>query len=453
MENVKRILQHAEKLKVNPPTTYDQQYLLGFRGLLVIETFLHVFLQTFVPVTVAASANPDGRLYQEIIRKTLSVLLWNEYFLYGAIIFLSARSIAIPFIKSEAKDRSSRIARSVLCRGMALWFPVAVSLAICKLAFSQKYLNTIFTFKTNTGNNSMQVPYLIPNAFAYFNSVFNLFWTTHNYNVQAASTAFPSQTLWLINAVYIQSYTVYMTMIIIPYTRNRWRVQGAFLFVLTAWWVQSWAWYTISGLLFCDMVMNMDFQAAAQRGIPVHIPHSRFRRADGTQRPLRIPVWIPAGLCITAGLLMQFLWTAWRPDLFEKEYEYHTGLYYTPSLNYEYTTHHTVARDDIYLILVGFFVLLETYSVLQRMFQVRFLVYLGKRSLSYFLTQSIIVYLVGIKVFTQVRRNDHGSFPGATIATLVTCVAVTVPVAEVFYHLVELPSKLLAHRFFDFLVK
>lgn len=356
--------------------------MLGVRGFLVIEAFLHVFLQTFVPVAVSASANPNGRLYQEILRKSLSIIFWNEYLLYGGIIFLSARSIAIPYIRSEVKDRSSRIARSVVCRNVALFVPVAVCLAICKLSFSKKELKEIFDFKSNTGNNSIQVPYFIPTTLAYFNSVFDLFWTTHNWNVQAGSTAFPSQTLWMINAVYVQSYTVYMTMVIIPYTRNKWRVQGAFFFVITAWWVQSWAWYTITGLLLCDMVMNMDFQNRARRGIPINIPHHRFQRSDGTPRPLRIPVWIPAGFCLGAGFFMQFIWTAWRRDLFDKEYEYHSGLYYTPGLNYEYATHHTFARDDIYLILIGFFTLLETYQILQRIFENRVFVYLGRRSLS-----------------------------------------------------------------------
>src|SRR5256885_7634369 len=54
----------------------------------------------------------------------------------------------------------------------------------------------------------MAVPYFIPNAFAYFNSVFVLFWTTHDYTTQAGSTAFPSQTLWIVSAIYQQSYTI-----------------------------------------------------------------------------------------------------------------------------------------------------------------------------------------------------------------------------------------------------
>jgi hypothetical protein len=371
------IIQRAEKFKVSPPTTYDQTYLLGFRGLLVIEAFLWVFFHTFVPVAVADSANGGGKPWQEGLRKSLSVIFWNEYFLYGAVIFLSARSIAIPFIKNPKKEV---IARSVLCRGITLWFPVAVSLAIVKIAFTNDWLEYIFDYKTGTGNQSINTPYMIPNALAYFNSVFHLFWTTHDFAIQAGSTAFPSQTLWILNAIYTQSYTVYMTMIIIPYTRKKWRVQGAFFFVITAWWCQSWAWYTITGLLFCDMVMTMDFKAAAQRGIPINLPFGLLRKPDGSA--YRLPVWVPAGFCVFAGFLMQFLWIAWRPSLFENEYEIHSGLYYTAGLNYDYDTNHTVARDDIYLILVGFFVFLESYDFWQRFFQNKFLVYLGKRSLS-----------------------------------------------------------------------
>lgn len=367
----------AEKYKANPPTTYEQEYLVGFRGFLVIQAFLWVFLQTFVPVAVAASADTNGKAYQEGLRKSLSIFFWNEYFLYGAVIFLSARSIAIPFIKNPKKEV---VARSVMTRGITLWFPIAVSLAIIKLAFTSTGEKYIFNFKTGTKNNSLQVPYMLPNALAYFNSVFNMFWTTHEFSIQAANTAFPSQTLWILNAIYSQSYTVYMTMVIIPYTRKAWRVQGAFFFVITAWWCESWAWYTITGLLFCDMVMNMDFKAAAQRGIPLNFPMGLFRKADGSA--YRIPVWVPAGFCMIAGYLMQFLWVAWRPQLFDKEWEYHSGLYYTAGLNYLYETAHTPARDDIYLILLGFFTFLESYDVMQRIFSNKFLVFLGRRSLS-----------------------------------------------------------------------
>ena len=373
----KNVQQTLKKLRAVPPTKYEQKYLLGFRGLLIIETFLWAFLQTFVPVTVVDSDDTNGRLYQRVIRKTLSVVFWNEYLLYGSFIFLSARSIAIPFLRDPSR---TRLARTFLCRGITLWFPVAVSLAIVKLAFSQTGLNYIYQFKVNTSNISMQVPYNIPNTFAYFNSVFDLFWTAHNWDTQAGSTAFPTQTLWMINAIYMQSYTVYITMIIIPYTRNKWRVQGAIFFILTAWWCQSWAWYTITGLIIADMVINMDFKAKAQRGIPLHIAGYQLSRADGSPRCL--PTWIPAILLMIGGFLMQYLWAAWRPDMSDDENLIHSGLYYTGGLNVDYASKPTQARDDVYLILLGFFILLETSDILQRIFSVKFLTYLGRRSLS-----------------------------------------------------------------------
>jgi hypothetical protein len=79
--------------------------------------------------------------------------------------------------------------------------------------------------------------------------------------------------------------------------------------------------------------------------------------------------------------VMQFLWNDYRPDLMEKEYEYHSGLYYTGGLNYEYETNHIQARGDIYLIIVGSFFLLESVDIVQRIFANKFFVFLGKRSL------------------------------------------------------------------------
>ena len=71
----------------------------------------------------------------------------------------------------------------------------------------------------------------------------------------------------------------------------------------------------------------------------------------------------------------------------EKEYEYHSGLYYTGGLSYQSETKHTQARGDIYLIIVGSSFLLESYIV-QRIFANKFFVFLGKRSLSKFYSSS-----------------------------------------------------------------
>ena len=160
-----------------------------------------------------------------------------------------------------------------------------------------------------------------------------------------------------------------MTMVVVPYTRRTWRVYMAFLFIVTAWWVQSWAWFSITGLLLADAVMNMNFKAKAERGVKI-------------LRSVRIPSLIVYGILLAVGLVMQYLWAAWRPDLRDNELRAHTGLYHTGGLNEDFDASQPQARDDNYFLLLGFFLLLESSEVLQWIFSNPLFVYLGKRSLS-----------------------------------------------------------------------
>ena len=360
--SVAKDLMHVQQAAVP-----DQRYLLGLRGVLVIQSFTWLFLHTFVPTTVRHDIQNQGPYYQDIIRKSLSVIFWNEALIASTFILLSARTTCLPFLKKSSK---TSIASACFRRGLRLWFPVAVALAIVKAIFSSTGTDYIEEFKEATANASLATPYPLRGALAYFNSVFGLFWTTFNFATQAGSKAFPSGTLWIVNVIYAQSYTVYMTMVIIPFTRNRWRVEAFALFIITAWWVQSWAWYTITGLLLADAVMNMDFKARAQRRIPIW------------KTSLRCPTWIISGLLMAAGLVMQYIWTAWRPEMGNVELIGHAGLYYTGGLNTEYDLIQPQARDDNYVFLLGFFLFLESSEVLQRLLDNRLLTYLGSRSLS-----------------------------------------------------------------------
>jgi len=160
---------------------------------------------------------------------SLSVLFWHKSLLYSFFILLSARTICIPFLLNSSK---TVVASVVFRRGLRLWFPTAVALAIVKILSSTIGTTYIDDFKAHTGNISFETPYTIPSTLAYFNSVFNLFWTTHKFSEQAGNTAFPSQTLWIVNVIYAQSYTVYMTMVVIPYTRHSWRVHAYMCFIV-----------------------------------------------------------------------------------------------------------------------------------------------------------------------------------------------------------------------------
>jgi len=361
------------------PTHPEQTYLLGVRGLLTLQTFTWVFLTTFVPAAVQSPLNttpnnttntPQPKHHELLLRSILSPLLWNESLIYSAYILLSARTIPLPYLHTSTR---TTLASALFRRGLRLFPPLAITLAIATTAFSSAALtNSISTFTLHTSNPTLALPIPPPNALAYFNSLFNLFWTTRNPASQSASLAFPSQTLWALTVIYAQSYTVYATMLITPYTRAPFRVAAYIAFVLSAWWVQSWAWHSITGLLLADAVVNMRYAERAARG--VNIWRTRWK----------CPTWIPCVVLMAAGLAMQYLWTDWRPQYANRELKAHTGLYYSGGLNTQVDEREPQARDDDYLLLLGFFLLLESSGFMQRIFSNSFLVYMGRRSLSEF---------------------------------------------------------------------
>lgn len=343
----------------------SQDYLIGLRGVFVIQSFLFVFFQTFLPAAVADSKNTTGPLYQTILRKVLSVLFWNESLIYSFIILLSSRTICIPFL---ANANRSVCASSIFRRGLRLWIPTFIIFSLSAAAFSTTSTQYITDFLNITGNISTSAPMRMRNFLVYFNSLFDLFWLINAYGSQAANKAFPSGTLWIVSVLFQQSYTVYMTMVIVPYTRPSWRVKALCIFIATAWWVQSWAWYSVTGLLLADVVLNMNFQFKSRSGFSIG--------------KIGVPMWPFYSVLILVGVLLQYLFIAWRPEYRDDELKGHTGLYNSGSLNEGLDLDQPQARDDNYLIVLGVLLLVETYDGLQKVLRNRVLVEMGKRSFS-----------------------------------------------------------------------
>jgi hypothetical protein len=180
-------------------------YLIGLRGFFVVQSFLFIFLQVFAPAAVAHTPNalnaPSSTLHKAL--KFVSILFWNDGMIYSAFILLSARTICLPFM-TTCEGGTTSIAGSVFRRGLRLWLPVAVALAISTSVFHAVGYHHIDVFAQKTGNLSIFVPYRIDTTLVYFNSVFNLFWVTTKYSDQAGSYAFPGQMMWAINVIYQQ---------------------------------------------------------------------------------------------------------------------------------------------------------------------------------------------------------------------------------------------------------
>jgi hypothetical protein len=358
-----------EILNPFPPET-QVNYFLGLRGVLAVQTFVYLFLQLFAPTTVKDSLNTDGPFVQEILRKTLSVLFWNGSLIYSSIIVLSARTIVLPFFSDPSK---TVVASSLFRRPIRLAIPVTVAFGISTLMLNGMDRTYISDFLTKTGNKSVSVPTAIPSFLVYFNSLFTLFWATRDFSLQSGSTGFPSQTLWIVSVIFQQSYTLYMTMIIIPYTRPQWRIKALVIFILTAWWVQSWAWYSITGLLFADLVHTSNLRIRVGRGVPIKI-------WSGIE--LRLPIAVLGVLSMIVGFMMQYFWVAWKPQDVNGELKAHGGIYAPGRFNEGADFTAPQPRVDNYLVILGFFLLLECSQFLRWILDCSLLVWLGKRSYS-----------------------------------------------------------------------
>ncbi|EMD91060.1 hypothetical protein COCC4DRAFT_167359 [Bipolaris maydis ATCC 48331] len=413
----------------------NQNYLIGLRGLFVVQSFLFVFFQTFLPAAVPDSKNVDGPSYQIGLRKSFSVIFCNPSLIYGWIIFLSARTICLPYLANKTREVG---ASSVFRRGVRLWIPTFVAYSIAAAAFSTTSTDYISDFMESTGNISTGVPMRIRNFLVYFNSMFEIFWINKQYSNQAANNIFPSGTLWIVSVLFQQSYTVYMTMVIVPNTRMSWRVKAMLAFIVTGFWVQSWAWYSITGLLIADAVLNMNFAVRSQRG---------FSLGKST-----IPFWPIYALMVFVGVFLHFLFISWRADLRNDEIYSHTGIYTGGLLNENVDLDLPMARIDNYLIILGCTLLIETFEMPRSILSGSFFVALGRRSFSFFLVQSIIIYTVGIKTYQHMAASGTANGVNGLVCFLVCAPLVTV-LAELFYRIVDLPSIVAARGFWAFMTQ
>jgi hypothetical protein len=221
------------KLFLTSQSSTTEAYLLGFRGILALETLLYMFLITFIPHTVTGSGNTHGPFWQTVLRKSLSVLFWNPKLLYSTAIFLSARTIAMPFMKAPSRQTAAAM---IFKRAFRLFIPVAIAWCINALLQRCLGLDYIQLFISRTGTESLNLPLAVDSVPIFFNGLFSLFWTTHPYYDQGGNKAYPLQTLYLVSIIFQESYAVFSIMICVPYTRPAWR-RKMFLPILTsAWW-------------------------------------------------------------------------------------------------------------------------------------------------------------------------------------------------------------------------
>lgn len=254
-----------------------------------------------------------------------------------------------------------------------MFIPLAIGLAISLAIFGSINTEYLEQFAYVNGNPFLRAPEKPASALACFNSIWDLLWVTKDYSLQMGSLAFPSWTLWVPSAIYLQSYTVYIFMVILPFSRPSWHVIGLLMFAFGSWWFNSWGWYSATGLFLADVAINPPLRTALFRG---------WSNESGS---VRMPYWALAYVFLAVGTGLKYMWIAGLPDLFwSGEAHAHPSRYLGgSSFGYADGTQPYPRMDD-WLVIVGILLLIEFSETTKRVLSNKACKAIGKRSLSKF---------------------------------------------------------------------
>ncbi|KAK5126406.1 hypothetical protein LTR85_010642 [Meristemomyces frigidus] len=410
-------------------------YLHGLRGVLALSSLLWIFFQTFVPAVVSHST--AGPTYQKVIRLVFSPVLWNESLISSFFFALSARSICVRFLN---EPKPVAYAGSIIRRIIRMSIGVALASGIASGIFKGLGTSYLHTFKQVLPNNSIAVSERPNDALTALNAMFDLFWVVRSYFYQAANDFWPTQTIWNLSLIYQQSWTVYFLMLILPYTRASWHWQFIAMFAFGSFWMDSWGWYDASALLLADYVINPKLRVQLEEGLKI-------------TEDWKLPLALPGALMAVAGFAMKYLWTAF-PQYIDEELVLHPYLDLAENTTRgQFASADPYPRLDNYLVIFGVLLIVETTPQIKELLSARWLVSLGKRSLSLFVAQSIVFWTAGIKLYLHLHLGHGTATATANLAVFVTCAVATLLFAEVYYRTVDLPSQWVARQAYAWLLR
>lgn len=124
---------------------------------------------------------------------------------------------------------------------------------------------------------------------------------------------------------------MYTISYLLPFTRTKWKFIGLFVFLLLAWWVGSWSWYTVTGkhthrqnfinvyspraymwpirlalaagLTLAELAVAYDLAELSKHAIPIPMPKRLLKSGR-----MHIPSWAPPALLLALGTTFKYLW-------------------------------------------------------------------------------------------------------------------------------------------------
>jgi hypothetical protein len=268
-------------------------------------------------------------------------------------------------------------------------------------------------------------------AIEFFNSLIAFFFAQFNFSYYDRAFAFipPAGATWILPIVFQQTYTLVTLAYILPYTRLQAKVLGYLGFALLCYWVGSWAWYSITGLLICE------FATVYKQVTPTSFP-IRFGSKKG-RTLCRCPLWLPSLALFLVGVLQKFLWMS-IPSFRDHEYVAHTDILtggLVRNLNSGITP---FPRIDDWMVITGLLLLIELLPRFQSVLDNMILRHLSRLSFSIMLTSGSIFVSLGAFIRNQMIQQAGITDPAALLGILfVTVVPVAILVAEGVHWTVE----------------
>ena len=248
-------------------------------------------------------------------------------------------------------------------------------------------------------------------------------------------------------------------MVILPFSRPKWHLQGLALFALGSFWMESWGWYSATGLFFADLATNTTLKSDFKRGLKVG-------------QDQNLPYWVIGIVSASVGLALKYA-IAVRPQYVNAELVLHPYL----DLSANYSTDSTVQagpypRVDDWLLITGILIFVELFESVQFVLSFKPLVWLGERSLSeyrafrratgvfyvadsallgIFIAQSIVFWTAGIKLWLVLSNKTDLGTASANVIVLTTCLLTTAIFSELYFHAIDLPSQRFARKVYIWL--
>lgn len=433
-------------------TKQIEPHLTGLRGLFAIQSFVWIFLQTFVPAVVSSETQGSG--YQSTLRDIFSPLLWNSSLISNGFILLSLRTVPITFLHAPS---AASYAGSLVRRSTRIFVLLSVASGVSSLIFSLIDTSYIDTFKVRLPNTSITVPEKPYNALAALNAIFNLFWLSNDFFTQAANSFWPSQTIWAPAVAYYEGFTVYIIMVILPYTRSGWHAQMLAFFALGSFWYGSWGWYAATGLLLADVSANPNLRSVFRQGVAIT---NNYRCSTSAL----------AMILMAAGTALKYF-TAVLPQYRNAELLLHPFYDLSQSVSRQTViTTGPYPRVDDWLVMTGMLLLVESSERVRAIFSCRPFVGAGERAFSkyahplckllcssdhnagIFTAQSLLTWTAGIKLWLLLQERATMSNAAANAIVLLVILPAVIVSAEVFHRLIDRPSVRLASTVFTWLL-